>query len=51
MRLVVLLLGLAWAGSAAALYEGNSEVVVLTRDNFKQEIAAGPALVEFYAPW
>jgi hypothetical protein len=51
MRLAVLLLGLAWAGGAAALYESNSDVVVLTADNFKQKLTAGPALVEFYAPW
>lgn len=50
-RCLILILLSIW--SVTALYSGNSEVKVLTQNNFNKEVVNSVELwiVEFYAPW
>lgn len=53
MRGVVLVALVLACTSVSALYSSNDDVVILTPDNFKEEVLNydGVVLVEFYAPW
>lgn len=52
MNLLVLL-ALSWVSVSVALYGPKSDVVVVTEQNFKDEVLKHPGvvLVEFFAPW